>query len=265
VSNALSQLRGALGDPLFVRARRGVVPTARALALAGPVRQALSTVEAALASGGTFEPRTAERSFVIAASDYCEYVVLPALLRRLEREAPGVRLEIRPWGLHEVTSDLESGEVDLMIGYYARVPPAHLEESLFGEEYVCVLRSRHPIGKSKLTLRRYVELEHVLVSQRSNSKGSVDVALARRGLSRRVGARVSHFLMVPQLVAQTDMVAALSRRIAEPARASLGLTLHAPPLPLPRSTVGQVWHQRVDADAGHAWLRGVVRAVCEHV
>jgi len=258
VSNALAQLREALGDPLFVRARRGVVPTERALALAGPVRQALGIVESALEGSGAFDPATTTRSFVIAASDYTEYVVLPPLLRRLEREAPRVRLEVRAWGEHEVPPALEAGEVDLMLGYYGALPPGHHDELLFEEEYVCIVRKRHPTVRRRLTLKRYLALRHVLVTQRPGSLGSVDVALARQGLARSVGARVSHFLMVPQLVAQTDMVAALSRRIAEPAARSLGLSLYPPPLALPKARVGQVWHERTAADAGNRWLRRVV-------
>jgi DNA-binding transcriptional LysR family regulator len=265
ISNALAQLRRVLGDPLFVRARRGVVPTERARALAAPIRQALAIVGTALSSAGTFDPRTASRTFVVAASDYTEFVVLPPLLRRLEREAPGVRIEVRPWGTHDVPPGLEAGDVDLMLGYYGALPAGHRDERLFGEEYVCIVRKNHPRVRGRLTLKRYVELQHVLVSQRAGSSGSVDRALARVGLSRTVGARVSHFLMVPHLVARTDMVAALSRRIAVPVARSLGLAIHPPPLALPTSTVGQVWHARADADAGHAWFRATLRDVCRTV
>jgi DNA-binding transcriptional LysR family regulator len=265
VSNALAQLRDSLGDALFVRARRGVVPTARALALAGPVRQALGIVATALEGSRSFDPGKSTRAFVIAASDYAEYVVLPPLLRRLAREAPGVRVEVRPWGLHEITPDLAAGDADLMLGYYGALPPAHHEEALFQEEYAIIVRRGHPEVRQRLTLERYVGLSHVLVSQRAGSTGSVDAALARLGLSRRIGVRVSHFLLVPQLVAQTDMVAALSRRVAEPAARSHRLVLHAPPLELQQSTVGQVWHARTASDPGNVWLREVVRDVCRSV
>lgn len=265
VSNALAQLRQAMGDPLFVRARRGVVPTPRALALAGPVRQALAIVEGALEGSGDFDPGKSTRSFVIAASDHTEYVVLAPLLRRLEREAPGVRLEVRAWGQHDVPAALETGEIDLMLGYYGALPPGHHEQPLFEEEYVCIVRKRHPTVRRRLTLKSYLALRHVLVTQRPGSLGSVDVALARMGHERRVGARVSHFLMVPHLVAHTDMVAALSRRIAEPAARSQGLALYPPPLALPKSTVGQVWHERTESDSGQRWLRRVVSEVCANV
>jgi DNA-binding transcriptional LysR family regulator len=265
VSNSLAQLRLVLGDPLFVRARRGVVPTERALTLAGPVRQALAIVESALASSAGFDASTSTRTFVIAANDYTEYVVLPGLLRRLGREAPGVQLEVRPWGEHHVPSALESGEVDLMLGYYGTLPPGHHEQPLFQEQYVCIVRKRHPLVRGRLTLKRYLELSHVLVTQRPGGLGSVDIALSRLGLSRRVGVRVSHFLMVPRLVAETDMTAALGRRVAASSARGLGLALFPPPLSLPESTVGQVWHERTDADPGNRWLRRVVSEVCAKV
>lgn len=265
VSNALAQLRRLVDDPLFVRAPRGVVPTERALALAGPIRQALALVTSALEGPAAFEAAQSTRSFVVAASDFTEYVVLPPLLHRLRVEAPRIRIEVRPWGLHEVPPGLGTGDVDLMIGYYGALPAGHREEPLFEEEYACIVRKGHPLVRGKLTLKQYVALSHVLVSQRASSPGSVDRALARRGQSRTVGARVSHFLMVPHLVAQTDMVAAISRRVALPAAKSLPLTVHAPPLPLPTSTVGQVWHARAEGDAGHRWFRGVVRDVCARV
>lgn len=263
VSNALAQLRRVFDDPLFVRAPRGVVPTARAVAVAPAVRQALALIEAALSSSGAFDPRTAERTFRIAASDYVEYVVLVPLLRLLGREAPGVRVEIRPWGRHEVPRDLEDGDVDLMIGFFDDAPPAHRTERLFDERYVCIVRKNHPRVGARLGLERYLELSHVLVSERTGSPGSVDRALAKIGRARTVGARVSHFLMVPPLVAQTDMIAALSRRIAEPFAKALGLRVFPPPLALPTSTIGQAWHARTDADPAHAWFRGAIRRVCE--
>jgi DNA-binding transcriptional LysR family regulator len=130
VSNALRQLRSLFDDPLFLRRSAGVEPTPRALALVEPVRRGLDALGDALAPP-RFDAKTADRRFVIATSDYVELVLLPPLLARLSAEAPGVRLEIVPWGLHEVPALLARGEADLMIGYYGRVPPAHRDVNLF--------------------------------------------------------------------------------------------------------------------------------------
>lgn len=257
MSNTLAQLRALFGDPLFIRHRTGLTPTARAKQLAEPIRGGLRMLQGALA-GQSFEPRTSSRRFVLAASDYVELVLLPSLLRRVQREAPGVRLQLRPWGLHEVPGELARGEVDLMLGFYGALPPHHHEQPLFGDEYVCVVRRGHPTVKSKLSLSRYLQLSHVLVSSRADSPGSVDRALAAIGKQRTVGARVSHFLTVPVLVSRTDMVAALDRRVAEVFAKPLGLKLFAPPIKLPKGTIGQVWHQQQDADPAQRWLRELI-------
>lgn len=264
VSNALRQLRSLFDDPLFLRRSAGVEPTPRALALVDPVRRGLGALGDALAPP-MFDPRTAERRFVIATSDYVELVLLPPLLARIAQEAPGVRLEVVPWGLHEVPDLLARGGADLMIGYYSKLPSAHRDERLFTEEFVCLVRKKHPTIRGKLTAKAWTSVPHVVVSQRPGSTSGVDRALAARGLSRTVGVRVSHFMIVPEIVARTDFVAALSRRIAEPAARTHGLRLFAPPIALGKSTVGQVWHDRLDADPGHRWLRSVISAVASRV
>jgi DNA-binding transcriptional LysR family regulator len=260
MSNTLSQLRALFDDALFVRHRTGLTPTARAKHLAEPIRQGLKLLEGAL-SAPSFEPASSERRFVVAASDYVELVLLPSLLRRLAKEAPGVRLQLRPWGLHEAPPELARGEFDLMLGFYDKLPPHHHEQLLFEDEYVCVVRRRHPTVKTKLSLAQYCALSHVLVSSRSDSPGSVDRALATLGKKRTIGARVSHFMTVPVLVAQTDFVAALDRRVAQVFAAPLGLKLFPPPLKLPKGSVGQVWHEQQHADPAQRWLRTVIAEV----
>jgi DNA-binding transcriptional LysR family regulator len=260
MSNSLSQLRALFDDPLFLRHPHGLEPTPRALALAEPIRQGLRQLSSAF-TPTQFEPKTAERRFVLEASDYVEFVLLPVLLRRLEREAPGVRVEVRPWGRHQVPSSLARAEADLMIGFYDEVPARHRHQLLFEEEYVCIVRRDHPRVGKKLTLSRYLELDHVLVSQRGDTPGSVDRALALRGKKRNIAARVSHFLMVPMLVSRTDLVAALSRRVVEPFAKPLGLRALAPPLGLPRGKIGQVWHEQLDGDPAQRWFRGLVAQV----
>src|SRR6187399_2858885 len=126
MSSSLAQLRLLFEDPLFRRTPRGIEPTARALELGEPIRRGLGLFERAL-TPRSFEPHSESRVFVLATSDYVEFVLLPPLLKRLAREAPGVRLEVRPWGLQQVPRTLQSGEVDLMIGFYDEVPAHHRE------------------------------------------------------------------------------------------------------------------------------------------
>jgi DNA-binding transcriptional LysR family regulator len=225
------------------------------------VRDGLRLLEQALRPR-VFEPATATRTFVLSASDYVEFVLLPRLLARIGRDAPGVRVQVLPWGLHQVPDELARGAADLMIGFYDKLPAHHREQLLFEERYACLVRKGHPQVAGKLTLRTYVGLKHVMVTQRAGATSGIDRALARLGHSREVSLRVSHFLNVPPLVASTDLVAALSRRVAEPFARLLPLRLFDPPLRLRVSRVGMVWHDAVQDDPGHRWLREVVAGVC---
>jgi DNA-binding transcriptional LysR family regulator len=264
MSNSLQRLRELYDDPLFHRVGRGIVPTPRALAIGPQLRDGLALLGATLTTTG-FDPATTDRTFVLALSDYVEFVLVPPLLHRLAQVAPNIRIVVVPWGRHEIPEALASGDVDLMIGFYDKVPPRHEEQILFSDEYVCIVRKGHPKVSTKLTLARYVELDHVIVSQTRDSVGSVDIALGKLGKKRRVGARVSHFLMVPRLVADTDFVAAISRRAAEPFVKTFGLRLFKPPLPLLTGRIGQVWHARQATDPAAIWLRQTIAEIARTV
>jgi len=255
VSNALAQLRALLGDPLLVRGARGMVPTERALALASPLRAALEQLEQGLGTHAPFDPRTSDRRFTIITNDFVAFAVLPKLLARLEREAPGVRLQVRAWQEHYVPGDLERGEADLMLGLYRTLPPGHRETPLFEDRFVCVVRRGHARVRGKLSLATYVKLPHVLVSHQPDGRGVVDDALARLGLTRTVALRVSHFLLVPAIIAATDYVAALSEFVARPFAKTWPLQLLPPPLQLPVGKVSLVWHESTHASPAQAWLR----------
>ncbi len=264
MSNSLRHLRGLFDDALFLRTSHGLVPTARALELAVPVREALRLLEQSL-SPRVFDPATASRTFVLITSDYVEFVLLPRLVALIGKQAPGVRLRMLPWGLHDVPDELARGNADLMIGFYDSVPAHHRATSLFEERYACIVRKGHPVVRGKLTLKTYAALKHVMVSQRAGATSGIDRALAELGHTREVSLRVSHFLNVPSLIASTDLVAALSRRVAEPFAKLLPLRLFEPPLRLRASRVGMVWHDAVHDDPAHRWLRSVVTEACTRI
>jgi DNA-binding transcriptional LysR family regulator len=264
MSNALRHLRGLFNDPLFLRSSHGIVPTPRARELAVPVREALRLLERAL-SPKVFDPAASTRTFILITSDYVEFVLLPQLLDQISKHAPGVRIRMLPWGLHHVPEELARGNADLMVGFYDKVPAHHREMFLFEERYACIVRKGHPVVRDKLTLRTYASLKHIMVSQSSGATSGVDRALAAVGHSREVSLRVSHVLNVPTLVANSDLVAALSRRVAEPFAKMLPLRLFEPPLRLGASRVNMVWHNSVHDDPAHHWLRGMVADVCERI
>ena len=150
-------------------------------------------------------------------NDFVAFAMLPRLLARLQREAPGVRLQVRAWQEHVVPPELARGDADLVLGFNRGLPAGHHATPLFEDRFVFVAREGHPVVRGKITLATYTKLAHVLVSHEPNARGVVDDVLAQRGLTRNVALRVSHFLLVPPIIAATDYVAALSEIVAEPA------------------------------------------------
>ncbi|HEV3030869.1 MAG TPA: LysR family transcriptional regulator [Polyangia bacterium] len=261
VSNALAQLRELLHDPLFVRKSGGMAPTERALALAGPLRAALLALELGLEPSASFDPATTERDFTIVTNDFVAFAMLPGLLARLQREAPRVRLQVRAWQEHVVPPDLARGDADLVLGFNRGLPPGHHAAPLFQDRFIFVARKGHPAVPGKITLATYTKLAHVLVSQEPNARGVVDDVLAQRGLTRNVALRVSHFLLVPPIVAATNYVAALSEIVARTMVTRLPLQLLKMPLDVAGATVQMMWHGRTDASEAHHWLRALVEDV----
>ena len=261
-SNALSQLRAHFKDPLLVRKAGGMAPTERALALAGPLRAALLALEQGLEAPMAFDPRAAARNFTIMTNDYVAFALLPRLLARLQHEAPGVRLQIRAWQEHVVPSELARGDADMMLGFTPQgLPVGHDALPLFQDRFVFVARQGHPKVPGKITLATYTKLAHVLVSHEPNARGIVDDVLAQRGLTRNVALRVSHFLLVPPIIAATDYVAATSQLVVRPSAKFLKLQLLKMPIEVPGAMVQVVWHERTAVSPAHAWLRGVVGEV----
>ena len=264
-SHALARLRRLLDDPLLVRGRGGaMVPTARALALAPALRQALGAIAVALRGDAAFDPATARRSFRIATGDYAELVLLPALAARLGRDAPGIDLWIAPAAAsrEELVSDLAEGRVDLVLAPPRRDWPGGIyDRRLFDEHFRCVVRRGHPIAKQRLTLARYCALGHLLVAPRATAGSFVDDALAAIGRQRRVVVAVPHFLVAPHVLVETDLIATLAARIVGHFRGPLGLAELAPPLDLPGFTISMTWHERAHHDPGQRWLRDQLLAV----
>jgi len=262
-SHALARLRAALGDPLLVRGGRGaMVPTPRAEALAGPLREALAALAAAVRGAPGFDPATARRTFHLATGDYAELVLLPRLAARIAAAAPGIDL----W-VHAVPDDpgppLATGAIDGVLAPLrgSGWPAGCYEKRLFAESFTCVVRDRHPAAAQRLTLARYCALPHILVAPRGTPGSFVDNALAAVGRTRRVAVAVPHFLVVPHVVAATDLVATLATRVVDALAPLVGLQRLAPPLELARFTIALIWHERAHHDPAQRWLRDQITAV----
>jgi DNA-binding transcriptional LysR family regulator len=264
VSNALSRLRAVVDDPLLVRTSRGMEPTARALELHGPIRAALAEIQHSLSAPARFEPREARHHFVIGASDYMEFLVMPPLVKAVQGQAPGVDLTVRSLQLSSPEVALDNGEMDLAFGYFPSLPKRLRQMHMFTEHLECAVRKNHPMVRSRLTLDQYLRLPHLFVSSRRRS-GVVDEALARLGRSRRVAVSVPHFLVAPYIIVESDVIMTVNSRIARTYARTMPIRVLKPPLELPDFPISMVWHPRSDKDAGHQWLRARLTDVCREL
>lgn len=256
-SALLARLRGLFGDPLLLRSARGMLPTPRALELLGPVKQVLDEIDAIVQPRAAFDPASAVHTFTLSASDYVEYALLPTLVDYLERTAPGVRLAVIPLDLQMVAKQMESGEVDLCVTGLQNAPAGMHQRPLYPERMVSVVRRDHPGVGARLTLEKFCSLEHILVSVRgSGFSARIDEALAALGRKRRARLAVPHFLLVPEIVARSDMISALPERLAR--GYAKKLRIFEPPLDIEGFTVGQIWHERNQREPAQLWLRDVL-------
>jgi DNA-binding transcriptional LysR family regulator len=260
MSRALARLRSTVGDPLLVRSGRGLVPTPRALALRERVGPLVQEVEAILTPALAPDLARVERTFTVRASDgFVENFGSP-LLRRLARQAPGVRLRFVQ-KTDGSSAMLREGEVDLETGVLSETTGPELRtQALFGDRLVGVVRRGHPLARGRITPARYAAALHVHVSRRGLDRGLVDEALRPLGLERRIVTVVTGFGAALALARNTDLVATVPERHTGNLRA--GMHAFGLPVRTPEVTVSMLWHPRLDADPVHRWLRGCVREVC---
>ena len=255
VSHSLRRLRDLLGDPLLVRGKTGMAATPRALELRAAVRAALDAAEVVLRAAPVFDPATAERTFVVSMADQQSFLLLPPLVERLAREAPGIRIDVRP-----PPNDPLPPEIELAVGVFQDTPATIVEETLWSETFMCVLRKGSAHARGDFDRKRYLAATHLLVAPRGTPGSMVDDLLAKAGEHRNVALRVPHFLVAPHVVATTDLVWTAPIGIARVFTEYMPLVLREPPLRINSFTVAMRWHARVDGDPGLAWLRGVLRA-----
>jgi len=263
-SQALTRLRLLLKDALFVRAAGGVSPTPKADRLAQAVRTAISTVEAALNEAEQFDPASSQKIFRFHLSDIGEARFLPALMARLHRNAPGVRVQSSPLPHGDISAALDSGRLDFAIGFLPSVHDTQRVE-LLRDCYVVLLRNGHPVFDKKqaraIGLKELAKLEYVAV--RSHAETLRILQLLR--LEDRLRLTASHFLALPAIVRSTDLGAVMPKEIALGFAARGGYTLVEPRLPLRDFTVSLHWSRRFDADPAQVWMREALLALFKNV
>jgi DNA-binding transcriptional LysR family regulator len=260
VSGMLTRLRESFGDPLFVRAQRGIVPTLRAEQLAIPVKQLLSNIESIL-QPKSFDPLTANMTVSLASTDYALRAIVVPFLGSLRMLAPHIRVAVHPVDTQQLLGQLDRGVIDLALVTPEDTASGLHSALLFDERYVCVMRTGHPdaVGET-LALERFCALDHVLVSSSGGSfQGVTDQALARIGKSRRVTISVTSFLVLPEILRTSDLIAVVPRRLA---MHSAGLAILEPPVEIQGFSKTAAWHERTHHDPGQKWLRSLLIDIC---
>ncbi len=260
MSRALARLRETTGDPLLVRAGRGLVPTPRALELRARVSQLVEDGKAVLRPAETLDLERLVRTFTVRTSEGFVENFGPELIARIGKQAPGVRLRFvqKPnkdsAPLRDGTVDLETGVVDKTTGPEVRA------QALFRDRFIGVVRLGHVLSKGKITPSRYAAGRHISVSRRGLDKGPIDDALDPFGLAREIVTIVGGFSTALALARASDLIASVPERHTGNLRA--GMHSFALPISIPEITVSLLWHPRQDADPAHRWLRGCVRDAC---
>ena len=259
-SRALARLREATGDPLLVRAGRGLVPTPRALEMKERLGSLVAEAEAALRPAEALDFSRLDRVFTVRASDGFVENFGPELVARVARDAPKARLRFLAKtsrdsaGLRDGTIDLETGVVDETLA------PELRTRALFGDRFVGAVGAGHELAEGEVTLDRYLSGRHVHVSRHGGDRGIVDAALAGLGAARHIATIVGGFAAALALCRGTDLIATVPERHTGNLRD--GLRSFALPFEMPHLTIAMIWHPRQDADAANRWLRACVRDVC---
>lgn len=260
VSSALAKLREFFNDPLFVRSGNNMQPTPRALSLIESARFVLGRVGTDIVAAPTFDPATSQQPINLALSDVGEVVFLPILLKQLRRIAPRATVRSVSLTATDVGEGLESGAIDLALGYFPDLKKHNFfQQTLFTDTFASLLRADHPVSANKLTLKQYLQLEHVVVRAESRTEEVIERYLARKKMRRQVVLTTPHFSSAPIIVAQSDLIVTVPEPLARYfSRASTQLRVVGLPFEPPRIDLKQSWHRKYHHDERNRWLRSVV-------
>jgi len=263
MSHTLHRLRQQLDDPLLVKTPNGMIPTERALDLIEPVRALLTELEQVIQPPPKFDASTSQRRFVIAATDYLEFLLIPTLSGVIAQIAPGIDLHVKRTESSFPVAQLENGSLDVVLGFESVLnTPAQLHcQTLFADRMICVVRQNHPVIRNAPSLEEYTATPHTLISWKGTPSGIIDQHLQELGLERRIKLIVPNFLSAPLIVAQSDMILSLPYKLAERFTKFVPLQIFPIPIKLPTYDLVMIWHPVRDKDPAHCWLREKIIAI----
>ena len=254
ISHALSRLREVFKDQLFVRRQSGMIPTAYALELAKSFESATRLIERSLAQPDDFDPATAERKFNIVMDDISTVLLLPKFVSHLRRAGPGISLHVSELSARETGKGLQSGRIDLAIGYLPTLKGGFHQQKLQNEKFVCMMRADHPVAGQPLTVTDLKYLSHAIVNTRG-ADYDIETIFEKANLSDAIALHIAHYLAVPMIVSTTDMVVTIPNQLGEIFGETHRFSLAKHPLNMPKFVICQYWHARYDQDPANRWLR----------
>ena len=259
-SGVLTKLRRHFGDPLFARTSTGMEPTPYATGVYPDIVGCFERFSLPDSRRTAFEPASARRRFRVCMTDISEIVVLPHLINELSRLSNGIDIEAE-----HITADspsrLESGHADLAVGYMPSLEAGFYQQTLFMQDFVCLVARNHPRIREALNLKAFCNEGHIVVTTSGTGHAIVDKEFAKRKIERRIVLRVPSFLGVGRLVASTPLISIVPRRLGEVLADQEKIRMFAAPIRLSTYAVKQHWHARFHADPGSIWLRNLISRV----
>lgn len=259
-SHALARLRLLFDDPLLLRARGGMIASSRASEFEDGVRELLALYDGLLAKARPFDPSTSTRTFVVSAPEYAERLLLPAVIRKARHQAPNARIEVQAPDRQRALELLESGRLDLRIGWLRQPQQSLRSTQLFQDQIVCIAAADHPTMRGSMSQEQFLTLPHARTQStgRTSVGHAIDEAVEKAGQKLTPAVLVQNVLTIPLMMMGSDLIATVPRRLAVFLADQYPLQIVEPPLGLPRIRCAAYWHERSHKDPGHRWLRGLV-------
>ena len=255
VSAALRRLRGHFNDGLFVRVGQRMVPTSAAVRLERPIAEALATLRREFQGAQAFDPAQMSHTFRIAISDYFSHNVLPRLIAKLTAAAPRCSFLFRTFTYESGIDFLERDDVEMILGFFPRIPPHITRHPVLTDRSVCIFRQGHPVIDGAPTMEQYCELPHAIATISETLQARIDTHLSRLGLKRNIVVMLPNHTAVPHIVARTDLIATIPAGVVTPLLRPLGLVACPLPFQYPEFVLNIYWHQRSEVDTARLWLR----------
>ena len=264
MSMVLRRLRRFFGDPLFVRVHNAMVPTPRAIDLVVPIRRILEELGELVEGEASFDPKTERRVFTVTVPSYISFRLLPKLIHRIGKKAEGISIETRVFDRIRTFEWLEKGEVDFRIGWIKEPPDTLRFKTLCQDRFVCLVRKKHPEIQGKLTLEQFCSVPHVraMIHKNSDSGLFIDKTLAALGKRAKIALLVQDWLIVPHVVAHSNLIAVVPSGIARGIARHLPVRVLPLPIKLPEQNIALYWHERTHRSAAHEWMRRQISEAC---